>query len=145
MSWDLRILGRPVADTPDQIVEALRARGVELIWTPRNPDAPDELRGYFVDSDPPTVHQIRIHVEAPEYLEEFAEEYDLPLPIKSAIEAAQADYWIGIEADYDDAWVRVAAELVGYLAERSDGVVFDPVAGEFLRADEWRQRHGGGR
>lgn len=144
MSWDLRILGKPLPETPDQIVEALQFRGVALQWRPRDPARRDELNGYFVDSDPPTARQIRIHVEPPEHLEEFAEEYDLAPELQATIESAGADYWIGIESEYDEIWLKAAAQLVGYLVDRVSGVVFDPTSGEFLSAADWERAHGAG-
>ncbi len=82
--------------------------------------------------------------EEPEHLDEIVESYALSPEQVSALNAAEADYWIGIEADYDEQWVRNAARLVAAIGELADGLVVDLAAGEFLSAGEWSRRHAGG-
>lgn len=145
MSWDVRIFGGAVEDSPAALGSRCADEGLALEWRPRDPARPDALNGVFVGRDGEPTHQIRVHEEEPQYLDELLRDYELPSDQADRLGSAAADYWIGIEAEYDDEWAARAAVFVAVVAAQTDGLIFDVGAESFLSAADWRRRHIGGR
>jgi hypothetical protein len=141
VSWDLRIFGAPLDLLPDELVEAVCERGVALRWRPSMVGRRETLDGYLKPLDDDGPRQIRIHVEPPRYLDQLGASYELPPEQQSALRSATASFWLAVNGEHDDDWVRTTAEVVAEIAARTGGVIFDVTADRFYGLDEWRAEH----
>jgi hypothetical protein len=142
VSWDLRIFGNAIETTPDEIVQALETRGLAVEWRPRYPDDEPTFEGYFRpqgEKNSPRLIQIGFEEPARSELERLRDDYGGDA---DALGRATTEYWLSVEAEYDEDWRREGAAIAADLADRAQGVIFDSAELHFYSVGDWRASHG---
>lgn len=149
MSMDFGVYPRrkkPV--TPDEIVSALRARGVEAVWQSSRPKEPDRASGEIRAAKPdPASPVVSLSTELldPARRQSLVDAYASVLTPaqKTALSEATAEQMVSAGWSKPPSSSPFLAHLIDLLAERGDGLIIDMQTNKACDRAEFRKLNAG--